>query len=124
MKYSFWLNGWLENYIRPMSKERTVLKYEWIIKSIILPRLGDMEMGELTGSVIQKFIADLMNSYSSSTVDGFISVLSNSLKCAVKTGVAERHHLDCIKRPVLEEKCVECFNREEQKKIESYVIES
>lgn len=124
MKYSCWLNEWLENYIRPLSKERTILKYEWTVRSIILPRLGEMEMGELTGPVIQKFVADLMNSYSSSTVDGFISVLSNSLKCAVKTGAVERHFLDCIKRPVLEEKCVECFTRDEQKKIEAYVIES
>ena len=31
MKYSEWLNIWLENYIKPSSKERTYIRYGQLI---------------------------------------------------------------------------------------------
>ena len=59
MKYTEWFNIWLENYIKPSSKQRTYEQYCKIAKIHILPRLGNYELTYLTPFVLQKFVTDL-----------------------------------------------------------------
>lgn len=59
MKYTEWFNIWLENYIKPSSKQRTYDQYCKIAKIHILPHLGNYELEELTPFVLQKFVTDL-----------------------------------------------------------------
>ncbi len=59
MKYTEWFNIWLENYIKPSSKQRTYEQYCKIAKIHILPRLGNYELAESTPFVLQKFVTDL-----------------------------------------------------------------
>ena len=59
MMYNNWLKEWLQNYIKPSTKKRTFNQYSKIIKTHILPYLGDLKLEELTPLIIQKFITKL-----------------------------------------------------------------
>lgn len=123
MKYQDWLNEWLSNCVKPFVKGRTYEKYERTIRINISPMLGGYDLNELSGSVLQKYVAKLAAAYSANSISSIISILQNSLKQAVKMGVVKSQHADCIIRPKLQEKTVECFTVDEQKKIERYVIQ-
>ena len=124
MLYKEWLNEWLAVCVRPTAKARTYEKYDRICRRHLTPKLGEYEMEMLSASVLQRFVAGMIASLSPNTVNVVISVLKKSLKQAVVYGVAERQYSDGIIRPKLEEKRVECFTKEEQKKIEEYILQS
>lgn len=131
MKYREWLEDWLNIYIRPYVKSRTMLQYSNIIYKRLDPELGDMEMSEITPLTIQKYIAELSTSGNlktggglmPNTVYGVLSVIRNSLSAAETHGIIEDFHCDKIKRPRKLEKKVDCFTVEEQKKIERAVLD-
>ena len=56
MKYIEWLNIWLNNYIKPSAKERTYIRYEQLIRTHIAPKIGDMDINDLTPIVLQSFV--------------------------------------------------------------------
>lgn len=123
MKYKDWLKEWLDLYIEPTTKHRTCEKYKRQIEIHIFPALGSYELCELTPIVLQRFIVDLtQKGLSANTVNGIVSLLKASLKCAVQVGVADKEFSSVIVRPKGKEKCVECFSKEEQKKIEQYIF--
>ena len=130
MKYKEWLNDWLDNYVRPTSKERTYTRYYEIVHQHIIPHLGDYELNELTPINIQKFVTYLSQSgnlrtgagLSPNSVNAIITVIQNSLRTAYRLGYVDSYIADKIKRPKTEEKKVECFSSAEQKKIEQYIL--
>ena len=61
MKYIEWLNIWLNNYIKPSAKERTYIRYEQLIRTHIAPKIGDMDVNDLTPIVLQSFVTELLN---------------------------------------------------------------
>ncbi len=132
MKYQIWLIQWLENYVKPTSKERTYTRYSEIAAGHIIPKLGEHEIQDLTPYILQCFVTYLTNhgnlktgrGLSSSTVNSIITVVQNSLRTAYTLGYAEEYIADKVKRPKVQEKRIECFSVTEQKKIEKYVLES
>mgnify|MGYP002560599886 FL=1 len=130
MKYTEWFNIWLENYIKPSSKQRTYEQYCKIAKIHILPRLGNYELTYLTPFVLQKFVTDLTVNGNKRTEKGLspnfvktiISVVQNSLKTAHLVGYLPEYSANKIKRPKVVEKQVECFSIQEQKKIEEAAL--
>ena len=132
MLYKEWLNIWLENYIKPTSKQRTYLRYAELAQLHIVPRLGTCEMDELTVDALQKFVNRLLlcgnikthKGLSSNTVCSIINVLQNSLKSATYAGYSQNYVADKVKRPPKEEKEIACFTLEEQKVIERAVQNS
>lgn len=122
MKYKNWLTEWIDTCIKPFMKERTIIKYNTLIRTKIIPVLGEYELSELKLPVLQRFISDLTRQYAPSTVESVMSVLKGSLRSAVKMGLIEREYTNEIEGPRVEEKPVESFDREEQKKIEEYII--
>lgn len=132
MKYIEWLRFWLDNYIKPSTKERTYIRYEQIIYTHIAPKIGNKKINELTPVSLQSLVTDLLNSgnmktgkgLSSNFVNMVISVIQNSLKTAHLVGIANEYVASKIKRPRTKEKQVECFSCQEQKKIENYVLNS
>ena len=130
MKYIDWLNQWLENYIRPSVKVRSYKRYAIIVEKHIKDRIGNVELGELTPFILQRFITELLqsgnrktgNGLSPNSVNAVISVLQNSLKMAHVLGLIPEYTADKLKRPKHKEKSVECFTLAEQKKIEHAVI--
>ena len=132
MKYSEWLNIWLENYIKPSSKERTYIRYEQLIRTHIAPKIGGIDVNDLTPIVLQSFVTELLNSgngktgkgLSANTVNAVVSVMQNSLRTAHLLGYAKEYTANMIKRPKSKERKIECFTLAEQKKIEEAVFES
>lgn len=132
MTYKNWLHIWLENYIKPSSKERTYIRYWQLIRTHIAPKIGDKDVNDLTPIVLQSFVTELLNSgnlrtgkgLSANTVNAIISVLQNSLRTAHLLGYAKEYTANMIKRPKLKERKIECFTLAEQKKIEAAVFES
>lgn len=124
MLYEEWLNEWLELYVKASTKERTYEKYGSQIKNYVAPALGRLPVGEISATDLQKFAVSLSErGLAPNTVNGIISVLKSSLKKAVALGIAEKQFSDCIVRPRVREKKVECFGKEEQKQIERYILE-
>lgn len=124
MKYKIWLNEWLSTCVKPFTKERTYEKYERAVRLNISPMIGEYELETLSGSVLQRYVAELTAKYAANTVNGIITILQSSLKQAVKMGEAQTQHTDCIMRPKIQENKIECFTIAEQRKIERYIIKS
>lgn len=130
MKYRIWLHEWLENYVKPSSKQRTYERYRQIIDLHIIPALGDFNITEISVIALQRFITDLLtsgnkkthNGLSTNFVNAVISVLQNSLKTAHLIGLVPEYVANKIKRPKTVEKQINCFTVLEQKKIENAVL--
>ncbi len=124
MKYNEWLKTWLELYVKPMVKVRTYEKYCEIVRNRIMPKLGEKDMDELDGELLQKYVVELCDRLSANSVNGTITILRKSLKMAVILGQSKQCHVDVISRPKAQEKKVECFSSIEQRKIEEFVLNS
>lgn len=130
MKYKEWLKDWLDNYVRPTSKERTYTRYYEIVHQHIIPHLGDYELNELTPINIQKFVTYLSQSgnlktgagLSPNSVNAIITVIQGSLETANRIGLSNEYTADKVKRPKISEKQVSCFTPAEQKQIEKAVM--
>lgn len=130
MKYTDWLKIWLDNYIQPNTKERTFIRYAQLIRTHIIPKIGDTEINDLAPVVLQSFVTELLQSgnvktgkgLSANFVNMVISVIQNSLKTAQLVGVVTEYAANKIKRPKTKEKQVECFSCREQKKMENYIL--
>ncbi len=125
MKYKEWLKEWLDYYVKPTTKERTHMKYRRIVENHIDTALGDFEMDKLTANVLQHFAVEMTNKgLSANTVNVILSVIKSSLRRAVLLGVIDKEYSSAVVRPKIREKRVECFSKDEQKKIEAYISES
>ncbi len=130
MNYQEWSQNWMEHYIMPSVKQRTYIRYSEIIRHHIIPRLGKMELREITPLVLQAFVTELLQNgnlhtgkgLSANSVNGVITVLQNSLKTAHSVGILEEYKADRIRRPKQNEKKIECFSLAEQKRIEEYIL--
>jgi len=129
MKYQEWLIEWLENYVRPTSKLKTHMRYEQIVHSHLIPRLGSYELEELTPQLLQHQIVDMGKcgnkrtgrGLAPSTLNLIVAVIQDSLTTAYSIEVTKIYMADKIKRPRIEEKKVECFTVTEQRTLEDAV---
>lgn len=130
MKYETWLSEWMKNYVVPTAKPRTADHCEALIRLHILPRLGGMELSDLTAEVLQSLVAELLTSGNKKTgkglapnsVNAVVNVLQTSLKTAANVGEIPTSPTGRIRRPPAREKEIECFSVAEQKRIEEAVI--
>lgn len=132
MKLKKWLDTWLNKYQMATIKLRTYLKYKDIIMKHINPILGEYELEELNGMVLQDFLLLKLNNgnlitndkLSDNTVIAIMSLLKQALKHAVALGISNNEYTKHIKMPVPNEKKITAFNRVEQQKLESYCLNS
>lgn len=123
MLYKEWLGEWLEFYVKASTKERTYRKYRQQAEKYILPALGDYDMSALTAVELQKFSASLPKSgLAPSSINFIIAIVRSSLKKGVQLGVTDRQYGDSIVRPRVRARTVSCFTKDEQRKIESYIL--
>lgn len=130
MQYEEWIWFWLENYAKPNVKERTYIRYSQLIHSHVVPQLGKYALRDLTPIVLQSTVTRLLEDgnhktgegLSSNSVNAVISVVQSSLKTAYSVGETDAYVGDRIRRPKTQEKKVDCFTIEEQKKIEDYAL--
>lgn len=124
MLYKDWLNKWLELYIKGSTKERTYYKYRQQTEKYIIPSLGDYDVNDLSAFTLQRFSVSLAEqNLSLSSVNFIIAVLKASLKQGVFLGVIDKQFADVIVRPKMRTGKVICFGKEEQRKIEKYILE-
>jgi len=130
MKYKDWLNIWLDNYVKPSAKARTIESYERIIQKQISGALGETEITDLNAMDIQLFVTELLKSGNNATKKGLaassvntvITVIQSSLKTAVTLGYISKNVAEGIKRPKIKGKEISCFTVQEQKKIEQAAL--
>ena len=130
MTYNQWLAEWLENYVKPVSKQKTYVRYTEIVRQHILKQIGGYEIETLTPLVIQQYIMRLLKSGNLKTggalapnsVNSVVTVLQNSLKSAYAVGQIKENIAGKIVRPRTVEKKVTSFTVAEQKKIEKEVF--
>ncbi len=123
MLYKEWMNEWLELYVKASAKERTYQKYRRQADKYILPTLGEREVEDLTAVELQKFSVSLSETgLSASSVNFILAILRASLKKCVSLGFIDRQFSDCIVRPKVRMNKILCFSKEEQKKIENYIL--
>ena len=131
MKYEKWLNEWLDNYVKIASKHRTIERYTEIVNQHLIPSIGDYELQELTPILLQKYVTELLEhgnkrtgqGLAASSVNSIITVIQSSLHIAYNLGYIDNRIGDKIKRPKMTERQVECFTKDEQKRIEQAVLD-
>lgn len=129
MKLKDWLPEWLEHYIKPSAKEKTLFYYTVIIEKHLIPNIGEYNLEELTPFLLQQYVTNLTQKgnlrngegLAANTVNSIITVLQCSLRQAYELGMVDSYTADKIKRPKSKEKQITCFTPEEQKKIEKAV---
>lgn len=132
MKYSKWLNEWMNNYVHTTAKQKTVIKFTGLISNHICPKFGNEDIENLTTINLQKFITELLENgnirtgkgLSSNAVNSVITILHSSFSAAHDLGLISNNPTSKLKRPKSIEKKTECFSMREQKKIEKAVNES
>ena len=132
MKYKDWICEWLDDYVKPTVKEKTYLNYSVMLRTHILPAIGELELEELTLPVLQSFVFNMSDhgnaktggGLSPSTVSMIEGVVERSLNFAVEIGLIERHHAAHVRCPRVNGKKVECFSLSEQRKIEEDILKS
>lgn len=130
MKYSQWLTEWLENYVKPVSKHKTYLRYNEIVQQHVATQLGNYELKSLTPLVLQHYTMRLLKSgnlktggaLSVNSVNGIVTVIQNSLRSAYSVGELAEYFGDKIKRPRSKQKQIISFTVSEQKKIEKEIL--
>lgn len=132
MKYREWLEEWLDVYVTPYVKTRTLNQYRDIVYKRLIPDLGWVEVDELDPILLQRYIAELSQNGNTrtgqgltpNTIYGILSVIRCSVSTAQMHGMARNFNADKIKRPRRSEKAVTCFTKEQQKLIENDVLRS
>ncbi len=129
MKFGEWLDLWLENYVKPVEKEKTYRAYQDAIRLRLAPNFGNCEIDELDVAEIQQYITGLLEHgnlctggpLSANSIRLIFSVFRNSLRRAYNLGYAERYIGDKLELPKAPNTEVVCFTEAEQQRIEDEI---
>lgn len=132
MKLQEWLGIWLNKYTKHTVKLRTYDRYKYIIEKHINPKLGDYELDDLNGEVLQDFVLSELESgnlntkgkLANNSVIGIVNVLKGAMSTALSLNKIDKNEMNKIKLPSPTEKPVNAFERHEQEKIVRYCLES
>ena len=58
MKLREWVTYWQETYDRPTVRSSTYQAHGYLLKNHIVPRLGEMELTDITESIVRRFLND------------------------------------------------------------------
>ena len=120
---------WLENN-RIRLKESTIYRYSYLIETHILPELGDMKVNQITGPVINHYLAGKSKSgrlngkcsLSPAYVRSIMLIVSAVLRFAVENGMCDPLHTQINKPPIQPREPV-ILSRELQNKLENYLLQ-
>jgi len=132
MKLHDWLSIWLNKYTKHTVKLRTYDRYKYIIEKHINPKLGDYELDDLNGDILQDFVlSELENGnintngkLANNSVIGIVNVLKGALTLALSLNKTSKNEMSKIKLPSPTEKPVTAFEKHEQDKIVKYCLEA
>ena len=129
MKYGYWLQLWLDNYVKPAVKQRTYERYGDIVRRYVSGNLGGFEIDELLPARLQVYTVSMLKNgkcdggggLRPNTVNSIITVIQHSLKAAYAAGETGEYIGDRIQRPVVRKKEISCFTHREQRLIEEEI---
>ncbi len=130
MKYSELLNLWMTEKQYYTLKHRTYLRYNELIKTQILPQLGDLEISNLTVQSVRDFQSKKFidgntvtgRPLANNTVKNIMSIIQNSLIYGRESLNLQMFNPEELTPPTFEEKPVQVFERSEQEQIEKTVL--
>ena len=127
------LTEWLETYEKEHIKSRTYSRYQGIITAHINPTLGEQHIETLSRRDIQEFLSNQKaegnirtggGKLSATSANLMLTVLNLAFEYACDMDMVEQNPCARIRRSREEAKKVEAFTKDEQRKIESAIIES
>jgi integrase len=86
-----WLERWLETYVVPRRRPKTIDSYRQVIRLYLLPHLGKIQLAKLTGEHIETMVNAFLKELSPRTVQYARAVLRKSLNQAKKLGYVRRN---------------------------------
>jgi len=78
-----WMDEWLETYMRDSVKQQTYEIYEMLVRTIIVPKLGDVQLRNLTPLMVQQAFKELTCEYAPATLHKVRSILHMALSKAM-----------------------------------------
>ena len=100
-KLSEWLDLWIKDVIIPKRRQKTIDRYEGIIRLHIVPYLGNVETAKLTPVQVQSLESTLQRDkgMASSGVQVVHNVLSGAMKHALKMELVSRNPVAAVSPP-------------------------
>jgi integrase len=123
---SKFLDKWLETVIKIGTRYSTYTSYKGYINNHIKRLISDVPIPDLKPIIIQDFVYKLTaeKRLSARTIGIIVTMLSSALNYAEDYEFIERNPCRRIRLPKVEEKEVEVFTQNEQKRIENEILKS
>ena len=85
--FNVWLDQWLY-HVRPQTKESSYMRYKNLVDTHIRPRLGTLELSQITTSIMEEYITEKLyagrinqsGGLSPKTVSDLLAVIKNSFR--------------------------------------------
>lgn len=123
MKYNDFLELWLEKYKKPEIKTTTYVLYKLYIEKFISPELGEYELDNLTKSVLIDFINKQKIDKSTSTINGLITIIKLSIRCANDLDYTTTNSTDILHRATKKSTAPKILTKNEAVKLTKYLID-
>jgi len=126
-----WLEYWLENYIKPVAKPAGYEHYSDNCRKHIIPMLGDMNLADISTSVLQQFFNSQAISgnlrdggpLSAKSIKNMRVVLDVAMKQAVSEGKIPENLVPLTSIKHVKSKRVEAMTDNEQALLEEYLFD-
>ena len=103
-----WLSRWMAEYVVPKRRQRTIERYEGLIKKHIAPYVAHVELTKLSPSDIEALEAQLLaNGMAPKGVEMVHNVISGAYKYALRMEAAWRNPAKSVTPPKITRKEVE-----------------
>ena len=95
-----WLDTWLNSYVKPSVRQKTLEGYESIIRCHITNTIGDMPLQSIMPADVQSLLNNRAEAQlSSRTLTYILSTLRPAFKQAINDGLIIRNPADAVKLP-------------------------
>jgi integrase len=95
-----WLNGWLEQFVKPSRARKTYRQYEQVVRLYILPAIGTLRLKNLTALQVQAMLNALSSrGLSPTTVALTRTILRTAIQAAVKQRMILHNPVDATEKP-------------------------
>lgn len=113
-------------------KESTQERYRFLVQKHIIPKLGDVDLSELTSDMLNEFIEDKLRrgrldgtgGLSPGTVNDIYLIIKSSLKMANYRYHYYNYEMENVKTPVVKKKKIEVFSESETEKMIRSILEN
>jgi integrase len=111
---ALFLTRWLEDSAKHTLRQRTLVRYEQLIRIHALPFIGNIQLAKLTPQhLAQLYASRLEASQSARSVEFLHAVLHRALKQALKWGLIARNPADAVDAPKPERKDIRPLDLEQ-----------